>query len=75
MLTVVFAVVALVAASFIIFEWGGADMWSGQDPAWWAVPGWAVVTLVLLVVEAFLVRAIYRAAARRTRESTSLWQG
>jgi H+/Cl- antiporter ClcA len=68
--TLAFACVALLAASLLIFDWGGADLFSGEadsGPAWWAVPSWIAVTAALVVIDVILVRLTYR-RARRSRK-------
>lgn len=63
-LTLLFCI-DLVAASFIVFDWGGADPFtgeSGNSVAWWAVPAWLAVTIVLIVADVFAVRHVYRHA-------------
>ena len=65
--TLAFAFLDLLAASVLIFDWGGADPFSGEahsGPAWWAVPTWIAVTLALVVIDVILVRLTYRRAQR-----------
>lgn len=64
-LTLLFVCIDLVAASFIVFDWGGADPFtgeSGNSVAWWAVPAWLAVTIVLIVADVFAVRHVDRRA-------------
>ena len=64
-LTLLFVWVDLIAASFIIFDWGGADVFtgeSGHSVAWWAVPAWIAITIALIVIDVFAVRLVYRHA-------------
>jgi hypothetical protein len=72
--TLAFVCLDLLAASVLIFDWGGADLFSGEahsGPAWWAVPSWIALTVALLVIDVILVRLTYR-LARRSRKQRAL---
>jgi uncharacterized membrane protein len=62
-ITALFAWIAFFAA-FVVFDWAGGSFGgygeSGNSPAGWAVPAWVLVTLLLVVLDVFLVRAVYR---------------
>jgi hypothetical protein len=64
--TVLVAWLDLVAASFIFFDWGGADLFTGEagrEPPGWTWFAWVAVTVVLLAADVIVIRQVYRWAA------------